>query len=237
MTLQVGMIASDGWLLASDRRSTEQSNQPDGSVATFANDVRKVELRPRGINIAYTCAGSGTIVRPAAIDLVDRLTALPAPWNNLSNEFAAVSASHPPPIYVPFGSNRMIVICLGPEVAEPQMWNVDFMNGPLKFPDQVDQWTIAGDFQNAARLLPQLYYSKRSADELVRLAAFTILHGHLFNPSGIGGLDILIGEQGAVPRFLSIKELDKLREEFDAFDQTMASAFAATVPALRHYRP
>jgi hypothetical protein len=237
MTLQIGMIASDGWVLASDRRGTEQSNQPDGSVATLASDVRKIELQPRGVNVAYSCAGAGTIVRAAGIELVDRLMALNAPWINLSNEFMGISASHPALMYVPVGSNRLIVVCFGPEVGEAQMWNVDFMSGPLKYPDQVHHWTMAGDFHNAARLLPQLYYSKRSCDELMRLAAFTILYGHLFNPSGIGGLDIVIGRQKKAPRFLNDKELDTLRTEFDAFDQTLASSFSTSVPVVRHYRP
>ncbi len=236
MTLQTGMIAADGWLLASDRRNIEQSNQPDGSVATLATDVRKIELRPSGINVAYSCAGSGA-VRQAAIQLTDRLMTMNMPWSNLANEFAGIAASNSLPIFGAIGANRLIVVCFGREVDEPQMWTVDLMSGQLKLPERVHQWAIAGEFHSGARLLPQLYYSKRSCNDLTRLAAFTILYGHFFNPSGIGGLDILIGKQGMPPRFLSDKELDRLREEFDAFDQTMASAFLTTVPALRHYRP
>jgi hypothetical protein len=236
MTLQIGMLASDGWILASDRRSTQGSGQSDGSQAYLSADTRKIELKPMGTNIAYACAGSDAIRRAGAA-LAARFAHLTSPWSNIAIELAGISQSYSLPFVVPFGSHRLIVVFFGPEVDEPQLWVVNFKSGQLALPEPIGQWALAGDFQSGARLLPQLYYSPRTCAELIRLAAFTIFYAHLFNPSGIAGLDILVGQYGTAPRFLSSAELDGLRVEFDRFDDVLARHFGTTVPALRHYRP
>jgi hypothetical protein len=236
MTLQIGMLASDGWILASDRRSTQASGQPNGSQAYLSSDTRKIELNPMGTNIAYACAGSDA-VRRAGTALATRFAHLNSPWTNIAAELAGISQTHSLPFSVPFGSHRLIVVFFGPEVGEPQMWAVNFVSGQLILPESIGQWSLAGDYQTGARLLPQLYYSQRNCDELIRLAAFTILYAHLFNPSGIAGLDILVGRSRTQPRFLSTEELDALRAEFDRFDGVLAQHFGTTIPALRYYRP
>jgi hypothetical protein len=237
MTMQIGMLASDGWILASDRRAGAYSAQPDGSHAYLLTDVRKIELKPTGVNIAYACAGAADAVRKAGIALTNRLAGMPSPWLNLATEFTSIAASHALPFFAPFGSHRLIVVCFGHEVDEPQMWVIELVSGQLKLPERVGQWAIAGEYQNGARLLPQIYYSPRTCHELIRLAAFTILSAHLFNPSGVAGLDILVGKTGEPPRFLSTAELDTQRNAFDTFDGALAQAFSTNLPALRHYRP
>jgi hypothetical protein len=63
--------------------------------------------------------------------------------------------------------------------------------------------SLAADYNNGAGILPQSYYTKRTCRDLLKLAAFTILAGHLFNPSGVGGLDILVAENKQPPRFIA----------------------------------
>ena len=219
MTLQVALMASDGWLLASDRRSGEYSNPGDDSAAFVARDVRKIELVP-DCQLAFACAGAEE-VRQAGAALVRRLRT-PASsfnWSDLQNELTRLAMSSPSKMALPFGFSRLTVALFNIELQIPQLWTVDFARQGMtpRLPEIISEWTLAGDFNNGARLLPQLYYSKRSCRELTRLAAWTILFAGLFNPSSVSGVDVLIGENGSPARFLSDKELNQLRDEFQDF--------------------
>ena len=79
-------------------------------------------------------------------------------------------------------------------------------------------------------------YSKRSCDELIRLAAFTILYGHLFNPSNVAGLDVLVGRDAEEPKFLEESDLNILRGDFKTFDADVAKRFSTNLSNLDNYR-
>ena len=119
---------------------------------------------------------------------------------------------------VPYGSYCLTIAFYPPTLSKPQLWSIKFRPNP--FPEQIAQFDLAGDFNSGARLLPRLYYSKRRCDELIRLAAFTILYGHLFNPSGVAGLDVLVGRDDEEPKFLEESDLNILRDDFNQKNQT-----------------
>lgn len=232
VTLQIAMIASDGWILASDRRSVGHSRQQDGSDAFLTKDTRKIEASPSGLNLAYMCAGSDD-VRRAGIALVDRLkdTNLPFNWQDIRSELAPFGKAQQP---LSYGSYCLTMVFYPPALSKPQLWSVKLRPNPL--PEQVTQFDVSGDFNSGARLLPQLYYSKRSCDELIRLAAFTILYGHLFNPSNVAGLDVLVGRDAEEPKFLEESDLNILRGDFKTFDADVAKRFSTNLSNLDNYR-
>ena len=221
------MFASDGWILASDRMAGEFSQQLDGSAAFISRDVPKIEVEPEGLPLAYCCAGSPA-VRDAALEIVNNLKVVsyPAPPTEVQRILVGVSARNRLTGFVPYGSHRIILVYFD---NAPQMWTVNFAQGQPVLPEQTNQWVLAGEYNNAGRLLPQLYYARQPCSELIKLAAFTIFYGHQFNPSGVDGLDILVGEDGKEPRLLELKDIAQLNADFNKFHKSLARQFKAKV--------
>jgi hypothetical protein len=70
---------------------------------------------------------------------------------------------------------------------------------------------MAGDFDNPARLLPQLYYASGAllpVETRKLLAACTVLFGGKCNPSGISGLEMVFALFDSEPQWLFASAFD-----------------------------
>jgi hypothetical protein len=103
---------------------------------------------------------------------------------------------------------------------------------------QCSSWTLAGDFGNAARLLPQLYYSRRSVESLSRLAAFTLFAGHECNPSSVGGpINLFYGDLYGRAFSATETQLNAITQEWTTFDEGLARSLDTDLTSVKPHRP
>lgn len=210
VTLQVALIAADGFILASDQKSS----RPDGS-STY---VTKLCLSDRK-NVAIAASGTSS-----AGKFADRLVkTLDTRTRDLRSQTRQTINDEAQKIFDYFvhgdfseGYGRVLVDCTKgnrliltiPGV--PQLWEVRFNpDGPDVNQIEDSKCILMGDENNPARYFLSYFDPAKSVADLLPLAALTISEGAKFNPD-IGRLDILVHEDRGAVRFLSNKELDDL---------------------------
>jgi hypothetical protein len=85
---------------------------------------------------------------------------------------------------------------------------------------------FGGDRGNAGVFFAERFdaeIANRSVDELKLLAALTVLEGGFLNPTGVGGLDVLVSKHGEKPRFLEDEELQPLRDRAESLHNILAA--------------
>lgn len=245
MTLILGMMGSDGWLLAADTHVTEiqlpdQRSGAQMAAGHFIGDECKILSRP-DLGVSYASAGSDR-TREAGERLIECVKAKTFGWEDTSSALRRIGRESKLGTNPPFGSERLLIIFDNPiteldnrKLETPQLWKLDLGISVRVAPPEYRE--IGGDFGNAATLLPQLYYTGCSVERLIRLAAFTLWFAAKCNPRDIGSdLDILVGRAGK-SEFVPESDLDELHREFDQFDATIANGLGFTLAEVRKFRP
>jgi hypothetical protein len=190
MTLQVGLVGTDGLVIASDQKATFAEDRTRASSAT----QKLFWDTATGI----VCAASGDPVAPhIARELVHRLipgggssdivfTALQGAVKELWQKHVPKKRNGEPDrepsvcFLIGLMGNRCLWRILLPERG----------SGTSPYLDKIH----AGDDRNAAKYLTERFYKHSNllpVSNLAFLAAHLILEGHELNPSGVEGLDIL----------------------------------------------
>lgn len=227
MTLCIGLIASDGWIIASDKRLYEQTptNLPDGRIITtsFFSNTSKIHWVP-DVNVVYTFSGDH-ISALAGEGLISELRHNPPPpdsratlLNALSYNFWTTHARFSSNVHL---KRDLLVVFTTPPV---ELWTVSLGLPPAV--GQHDDKALIGDIGSGPSLFPSLYYKPAKCEKLVVLAAHTILMGHRCNPSLIEGLEMYVGKtKDGTVRCLVEKELSDLRDQSSALSQQIGSLF------------
>jgi hypothetical protein len=189
MTLQVGMIAKDGWVLASDTRSLDL----DGLAA---DDGLLPGMTPKIVRCAnnraiYAFSGN-ELAHNAGLMFEERLDSILKGHRAAELKRLGEDAHRAPitKLSMAGSRNRLLIIFYGPD-QEPSLWSVGI--GELgEFSPR--QYAIAGG-ANLAKFFPVAYYEslsdeRRTVRNLKRLAAHTICEGHTINPSPVAGLQL-----------------------------------------------
>ncbi len=237
MTLQIGMLASDGWVLASERRTGEVRNQigkDDRSFGIALTESKKLWHLPVE-KLALCCAG-GNEPRQVGSQIVSMIQA--GQFNRDNTPIALKQAFAQGVPFAQFGtkpyaSERVTVVFY--DRSRPELWTIEL---PTQTILPCESWTIAGDFGNAARFLPQLFYSRRSVASLVRLAIFTLLIGHECNPTSIGGpIDVVCGDLDGNARELTESEVGTISKEWTTLDHAIAKGLGTDMNSIAPHRP
>jgi hypothetical protein len=254
MTLTLGLMGCDGWLLAADRRVTETQQHwpPDDlkPIGHCSSSECKIVARP-DLGVWYASSGYDN-TREAGEKLLERIQQGGFDRQNPCRSLRLIANEYALHQYRSFGLDRLTIILDRPPASEgkqlwkgPQLWAVDLaINQAYNRPgrragasQRTDQ-IIGGDWGNAATLLPQLYYSQCSVERLITLAAFTIQFAVKCSPTSISrNFDILVGRAGQAPQFVPETRLNELRNEFDQFDAKIAAALGLTLAEVQKYRP
>jgi hypothetical protein len=211
MTLQVGFVAHDGFVIASDRKATSGFGLRKNPGASTANIHRAAMMR-KIVSLdgsSLVCAFSGSDLSAAiAQKLVEsapqRLTTDVEIGTHLkrSQEFAAAFGKVP--------ANEMIIagVTNAPGGVH-KLWRIFFFDALMVLP--VRDKLYGGDEGNSAIFFGEMYYDpSHGVEGLVPLASHIILEGRKQNGLSVDGLDVLVAKDGDVPRFLSDAELDAL---------------------------
>lgn len=226
MTLQIAMIAQDGWLLASDTRSYEAPMAVN--QAPYLSSSRKIVYAPQQ-NIVYAYSGdnfaqqAGGLLLMHMLDTGDTPNATPMIEVLLRKVAGEVQKSIDQKM---LDSRRLICLFLGTPPARAQLWTLDIWSRMPAVPTMRTGHIMAG-VPTPAQLFPQLFYSQqKTVRELMLLAAHTLLMGAKCNPSFIDGLDMLVSDVDGT-RFLDEEDLQGLRSKSDLlFRQTGENIFA-----------
>jgi hypothetical protein len=189
MTMQVGMMGSDGIVLASDTRETHppilEQNQ-FWAGAQFGTNTSKIEVsHERGMAIA--CAFDLATARQIAQKIIHDLTD-----EDFSNPVAAIKG-----IAAAIQTNeeiraQCIIVLTRPS---PRMFMFQFATvegrwGPLC--QEMESKAIAGDNLNSAIFWMERYYDgSLLTAQLIPLAAQLVVSAGSLNPYGVEGLEIV----------------------------------------------
>ncbi len=184
MTLQIAILANDGWVLASERRAGEQRNQmgrADRSFGVVLSAAKKLWHLPN--EKATLCCSGGDAARRVTELLVSKLTSNQFDRSKIGVELRQAVVDLAAHSNTTYGSDRILAVFYH-SARSPQLWCLDIAGGVSAF--EFNTWTISGDWGNAAKLFPQLYYSPRSISSLTELAIFTLEFGHCSPSAQVG---------------------------------------------------
>jgi hypothetical protein len=186
MTLQVGMLASNGWVLASDERSTLQG----GEWLRQTYNTDKILC----LNGVATLAWVDECAMVARQKILDDLRPTPDivatdEFQNAARECAKnVWRQHPG--YQPEKVRGVVLASVG----HKQIWHLAF--GQEAFTQSNASKTVYGDPANPIVFFSEEFYKpERSVDELAFLAAHIVTAGAKYN-SMVGGLRLIVWREG-----------------------------------------
>jgi hypothetical protein len=205
VTLQVGMIGSNGWVLASDTLAYDPFPLAAGEQRLSAPVLSPVVSKIVHVEVAslvYGYAG-GELARIAGIALEEKANAQITPGQRMK-DLTEISITAPlkRPDLRPDGG--LILIFYRPQL---ELWA--FQLGHL--PQQYARFAFGGGGNLAMYWTQRFYDPAASIESLKFLAAHTILEGHHCNPSFVKGLELWSGSGGRVAKAPE-KELSELAE-------------------------
>ena len=232
MTFQIGMVGSDGILLASDTLCTNihASNAValDGTRTSF--DAPKIQIE-KAKGIAYCWSGDelGRILVNQISDLVNGLrTDMRVFLSMCSQEAihraAVIRAANPA---VPIGSCE-VLLAIQTGSTSVSLWKTRIVQSQNQFiPPTIEPIitkAITGDAVNAAAFFAEKYFPrfrKLPVQDLIRLAAHVVLMAGKLNSAGVGGLQIVVC-RGSGFTELTTEEISSLVEQSSRLDSEIA---------------
>jgi hypothetical protein len=240
MTFQVGIVATDGVILASDTRVTQIEGQAAFSTAEgqrLFSDSWKIVVYDDAPRLAYCWAGDQLQTR-IAHDFGDSvrkqkttLTFQEIREVLTRNATSALSALYPGyPFQLPQGTQALprkhtggSVLAAYPGPSGVELWK-------LRVDNVVDAFTVrdktaAGDMVNPAVFFLEKYYRPSTIEKLLPLAAHTILMGSALSSSAVNGLEIATCRNDRFER-LPVEEITELIQ----FSQKLDRSISALLP-------
>ncbi len=223
MTLQVGFLGSDGFLIASDRKACA------GDFPSMQQTAETRKIVASELNECFCAVAGDQFGLRLARDLLDML-----PRGQFNSDYEIVNylnrafepcqhiySSKPkecPLLIIGFPQKK-----LAPNVSK--LWRVSFEDTCLSCGVALDK-AYGGQLSNPAIFWGERYYQQTyPLNKLKYLAAHVILEGNVIRPGLIEGLDLLIAENGKEPRFLDQAELAELREWSMKFNSEITKGF------------
>jgi hypothetical protein len=218
MTLQVGLVGSDGIVIASDRL-----------LQQFENGGRSVSLVSKFLNApGVLCCWAGDIIAEYAANNVWRLD-----WASVPNESGAIrrelisagerawADGERMAGTLPNYSRKVIVAC------HDSLWLLEI--GINTIANQRFDRVVSGDAQNTSRYFINKYAEgcqRIPVVRLIMLAAYTVLAAGQDNPHGVGGIQVAVIPKGRNAIFLGHEQEEELRQRADKIDDALQKQIA-----------
>jgi hypothetical protein len=221
MTMQVGMVGTDGILLASD---TRWMNTYLGLRQTGGSSKIRISHQ-RGI--AISCARNMETGFAVADEIIAKLRDKDWKYPELAMEGMASR------ILGQSGERQDIQLLIVLLTPIPRLFflrvgKVGVETKPLCMRES--KKAVAGDNVNAAVFFTERYYAEKPIRELVPIAAQLIVAAAELNPGAIGGLEILLCDTSGFHQLsdVSIRELETQAS-------TLSKTVAASLARLRQF--
>jgi hypothetical protein len=197
--MQVGMIANDGIVLASDTRSSREPlpNAPEGSV-WYRYASSKIRIADSG-KVAVTCARDMMLASYLAEALLAGLT--PEFWTDPEPKMREIGSAE---IASRGWREAECLVALVDPL--PALFHLQCLNqGADSFCPRITDFAFAGDRTNSAIFWAMRYYGvrpveSRSAQSLIPLAAQIVTDAGELNSGSIGGLEVVYSDAAGFHR-------------------------------------
>jgi len=215
MTFQIGMLGSDGVLLASDTLYTHPGKLP-GSRRTY--NAKKILIRE---DEAMAYCSSGDDVSAKAAELHSNSTTVEIYQSMVMSRTTAIEKYS---TIENKNGNHGTVLAAHRTATGVELWYMD-VSSQAQLPISIPSHICAGDQQNPAAFLIERYFPKDRRlpiRDLIFLAAHTVLMASKFS-SGVGGLQILLGRPAGFEA-LSDEDISALKERSRKLDAEITAS-------------
>lgn len=219
MTLQIGLVALDGFVIASDRKAVRNPRElpPMGRRLSVRSSSRILKILSAA-NGGLVCAFSGDDL--SMVVAQGLIVTSPKRFDNDAHVEEYLTATSRE--IISRGKNpegQQIIAALPNSQGCGRLWHLRFVPHPVA---QVEHERIyGGDEGNPAAYLIERYYRPSySVDCLKLLAAHFVIEGARFS-SFVADLDVLISKSGELPYLLPEIELDALKLKSAQFGAAM----------------
>lgn len=217
MTMQVGLVASDGIVIASDKKlsySGAGTNQAATTDKITWNDDQNILCADAGFRTSNTIASQ--IVNLDTLELLLE----PTDFRWRQQLFKTASGVSRPSVLNPL--DEVIVVRRD---SLDKFWIVGKTTGSGESVDSVSDRLVTGDTGNLGRLWPSFFYkSSMNVTEMSFLAVLTIWWGEKHNPSSIGnGIDLVVCTKTG----FQVQPAERFVQRCEDFHSQLSSIFDA----------
>jgi len=193
MTLQIGLLGSDGRVIASDRRLNSKEGESYSRTRTSKFLHRE----------SCVCCWSGDTMAEHAAQNVREIN-----WTSATDVTAALIEAGNKAYKQRYGTQddgtawapirKVIVAC-----PDNSLWGLNVL--PVSTITPVQDVIVSGDSSNTARFFSNNYvpWPPRPIRDLIVMAAYVVLMGGKDNHWGVDGLEVVVIPNGVSPVFLS----------------------------------
>ena len=217
VTLQVGFVTKDGWLIASERTQVNEDGEiraSDTTVKLAASE--KLACAASGDGLALI-AGEQLVEHSSEIDPDDMRRSLGLFGDRIWDRYHAV-------IDPPFLEKYNRALLIGFKTPRTPLWILNIGKN-TSFATPCPSYKLAGDQRNPAAFFLSYYSPSASLEELKVLAAHIITVGAGLNSAGVGrGLDIAVCENEEI-KILEPDDIQKLERQSIRLSQQIADLF------------
>lgn len=235
MTLQVCLIGADGFVLASDTRAVivgaRETTRRYSTPKIFLNESES----------AAWCSSGGGICKKVCQELEKLLDAphvsKPHPLDQINKclrEAVAKARESASEHEQRCGKGKILLVIYRDAEAVGFILQTDWVDSPephwdIAASDIFRDKMSSGDTGNASLLFPERYYAEnKREEELVRIAAHTILMGHQVSRDFVDGLEIVaFRSRDSKFHVFDKEELASLRQFSSRLDNLLIEQFAA----------
>ncbi len=230
MTLQVCMVAPDGYLMASDTKvlHLESGYYSSHETKIFFNTGRAISWCGAGddvVRIAGCLLEQELVTRN--IDFDEMRSVLrrigEQAWHRKYGDVSAYSSRPLDAINSAALSSRKLTVAKN-DGNTSRIWVLEIFGvGAVDCREMIDKSLAGNDLNPVTFFLERFYGSEtRALVDLKILAAATILLGGTINPTGVGGLEMLTCSKGNM-EMVSLQEIADLKMRVDSLDAAIAS--------------
>ena len=213
--MQVGMVGSDGILLASDTQWTQQGSIRHSFSAT------KIKINhARGI--AVSCARNMETSARVADSILAGSQDAPPPYPSDVEKLAAKALREAGPR----SDIQCLIVSKHTHLRFLRLQTILLDEEPAPMCGEVDTKAIIGDDTNAAIFWAERYYQRRPIRSLVLLAAQLVISARGFNSAMISGLEIVLCDATGIHR-LGEDSIRQLESKANEIDDILRASFAS----------
>src|SRR6266481_6977564 len=215
MTMQVGMVGTDGIVLASD---TKQVQSTIGGVCSSFNASKIKICQERGI--AISCARNMETATLVAKNII-----LGLGDSQMESPIALIENIAKKVIDDPGCRNDVhcLIVLLRPR---PRLIRVRTIGGEITCDDDITGKVVAGDIENAGIFWSEMYYERRPIKHLARVAAQLVVMAGKISSGNVGGLEVVLCDASGFRR-LSADSNARLESTVNQMDETIRKSFTS----------
>jgi 20S proteasome alpha/beta subunit len=223
MTIQIGMVATDGLLVASDTRTMMSPQWANSGAPRVTFNATKIRISPeRGIIVSS--ARNMETANHLATEIIENLKEEDFEWPIFPIEGMARKVLAAAPRERNDAQCLVAIMHPTPRLFLFQYAMVNGVWGPMC--QKMEGKAIAGDNINAAAFWAERYYERRPIEELIPLAAHLIISASKLNSGAISGLEIVICTSTEIKR-LSDDSIRTLERQCTKWDEDIGNSFLA----------